>query len=105
MPTFRHLSEMRQDLVFGVRQLNRHRGFAVVAVLTLAIGIGATTAIFSAIQSVVLRALPYRQPERLVRVFESYREFNRAGMSRGNFVEIARRNAAFESMAAQQFEA
>ena len=100
-----HFTDLRQDLMFGLRQLGKHRGFTCVAVLTLAIGIGATTAIFSAVQAVVLRSFPYREPERLVRLFETYREFNRSSLSRGSFTEIVRRNAVFESVAAQQFEA
>jgi putative ABC transport system permease protein len=63
------LGELGQDLRFSGRQLWKNPGFTLVAVLTLALGIGATTAIFSVVYGVVLRALPFAAPERLVRPF------------------------------------
>src|SRR4051812_36922845 len=82
------LENFARDLQHAVRQLIRTRGFASMAVLTIALGIGANSAIFSIVEAVLLRPLPYQQPERLVVVwqtdathrdsgayFNSYREF------------------------------
>jgi predicted permease len=65
------LSQLMQDVVYGVRGLRRAPGFAAVAILTLALGIGANTAIFSIIYAVLLRPLPYQQPGELVRLYET----------------------------------
>jgi hypothetical protein len=63
--------EMFQDLRFGLRMLLKSPGLTAVAILSLTIGIGATTAIFSVVNGVVLRPLPYRDPERLVRLWQN----------------------------------
>ena len=62
------LTELVQDLRFGARQLARTRALTLVAALTIALGVGATSAIFSVVDAVVLRALPFEDPERVVRV-------------------------------------
>ncbi|HEV8215464.1 MAG TPA: permease prefix domain 1-containing protein, partial [Gemmatimonadaceae bacterium] len=72
------MEEVRQDLRVGLRMLRRSPAFAIVAVLTLAVGIGANTAIFSVLRSVLLRPLPYSHPEQLVQVWTDHRALGRA---------------------------
>ena len=62
------MSTLINDVKYGIRQLLKNPGFTVVAVLSLALGIGANTAVFSVVDNVLLRALPYSQPEQLVRL-------------------------------------
>ncbi|HZM59699.1 MAG TPA: ABC transporter permease, partial [Vicinamibacterales bacterium] len=64
------LDQVRQDLAYAIRTLRKNAAFTTIAVATLAIGIGATTAVFSIVDTVVFRSLPYADPERLVRVCE-----------------------------------
>ena len=90
-----------QDVRYGARMLARNKGFTVVAVLTLALGIGANTAIFSVVNDLLLRPLPYSDADRIVMLWEvtpSGRHMNTT--SRANFRQWREQGASFESMAA-----
>lgn len=92
-------SAVRQDVRFAVRQLRGAPGFTAAAVLTLALGVGATSAIFSVINAVVLRPYAFDEPERVVTVAEAVGE--RLGdVSAGNFVDWEAGSGSFEAMAA-----
>jgi hypothetical protein len=96
------LADVRQDLAYSVRQLARTPAFTAIATLTLALGVGATTAIFSAVRSVVLRPFPFAQPERVVGVTERW-QGSEGDVSDGNFVDWHARQTAFDQLAAEQF--
>ncbi len=88
------------DLRYAVRTLLRTPGFTVVIVLTLALSIGANSAIFSVIQGVLLRPLPYPQPERIVRVFFRSASYPKFPLNPFDFRDFRDRNRTFDSMAA-----
>ncbi|MGH9377654.1 MAG: ABC transporter permease [Terriglobia bacterium] len=94
------MSTLLQDLKFGLRMLAKHPGFTVVAVITLALGIGATTAIFSVVNGVLLSPLPYPQPSQVMILSESSREFREMSVSYPNFLDWQRQNRSFSSLAA-----
>jgi predicted permease len=89
-----------QDLRYALRQLRKSPGFTAVAVITLALGIGANTAIFSVVEGVVLAPLHYSQPDRLVMVWETSPRFPRVWDSYPNFQDWQRSAGSFEQMAA-----
>src|SRR5437899_12721193 len=89
-----------QDLRFAARMLRKNPGFTAVAVLTLALGIGANTAMFSVMQGVVLAPLQYVNPDRLVVVWENNPRFPRTWVSYPNFRDWQRSARSFQPMAA-----
>jgi putative ABC transport system permease protein len=90
-----------QDVRFGLRILLRRPAFTLMAILTLAIGIGATTAIFSVVHGVLLKPLPYREPARLVQVWETnpLRDWTEANVAPANLLDWKARNHVFEDVA------
>ena len=95
------MDSLLQDLRYAVRSLLRRPGFAAVVVLTLALGIGANTAIFSVVNAVLLRPLPYADPERLVMVWGRYADFGRTSTSLPDFVDWKAGATSFAQMAAR----
>src|ERR1043165_3268586 len=91
------MGTLLQDLRYGARMLRKHPGFTLVAVLTLTLGIGANTAIFSVVNAVLLRPLPFRQPDQLVKVWP---QKTRASVSKAEFVEIREHSQSFDELAA-----
>ncbi len=94
------ISALGQDFRYALRQLQKSPGFTTVAVITLALGIGANTAIFSVLEGVVLAPLHYREPDRLVVVWESNPRFPRVWDSYPNFQDWQQSARSFQQMAA-----
>ena len=87
-----HAAQMAQDVRYTLRNMRRQAGFAVVAVVTLALGIGANTAIFSVVHAVMLAPLPYGQPEALASVTNHWPGSARGGMSDPEYLDYAERS-------------
>ncbi|MGA2421804.1 MAG: ABC transporter permease [Candidatus Acidiferrum sp.] len=96
------MTTLWQDLRFAIRMLAKGPGFTAVAILTLALGIGANTAIFTVIDSVLLRPLPYPQADRLVFLGEFSKEIPDMSIAMANFNDWRAQNSVFESMVAYQ---
>lgn len=88
-----------KDIRYGVRSLLKRRGFTSLAVLTLALGIGASTAIFSVVDGVLLRSLPYPDAERIVQLRERGSRGEQLRFAEPNFLDLSARSRAFESIA------
>jgi putative ABC transport system permease protein len=94
------IADLWQDLRYGARVLLKQPGFTLMAVLTLALGIGANTTIFSLVDAVVLRPLPFREAERLVWIWATRTDRDKAFYSIPNFIDTRERSRAFEPLAA-----
>ncbi len=99
------MESLLKDIRYGVRSLLRFPGFTAIAVLTLALGIGANAAIFSVVNAVLLKPLKFRDPDRLVLVWEdaSFAGFPRNTPAPANYVDWKSQNRSFEDMAAAAF--
>jgi putative ABC transport system permease protein len=93
------LEALIQDLRYGLRQLRRNPGFTAVAVITLALGIGASTAIFSVVDAVLLRPLPYPNPQKIVTVWEQEATGHRAHLADPNFLDFRAQNHTLSALA------
>jgi putative ABC transport system permease protein len=89
-----------QDLRFGGRSLLRNPGFAAIAVLTLALGIGANASIFSVLNAVLLRPLPWSEPDRAVMIWSKWTSFDKTWVAEGEVVDYRRRATTLEGVAA-----
>jgi predicted permease len=104
---FKSLQVLLQDVQFALRQLRKRPGFAVVTIVVLALGLGGNAAMFSVVNAMLLRPLPYADPERLVVLFERnvVGENPFAGVSPGNFLDWRKQARSFEQMAATYYTA
>ncbi|MGH9730043.1 MAG: ABC transporter permease [Candidatus Acidiferrales bacterium] len=93
------MGTLLQDLRYAIRMLAKSPGFTAIAVLTLALGIGANTALFSVVNGVLLSPLPYPQPDRLVSVYSRTSDFSESSISYPNFLDWQRQNKSFAQMA------
>jgi putative ABC transport system permease protein len=96
----RLIEDLAQDLRYGLRTLRKSPGFTAVAALTLALGIGANTAIFSVVNAALLRPLPYEAPDRLVVIWGTHPQVGREEASLPDFVDWREQSQSFERMAA-----
>lgn len=93
------LNSLRDDLRYGLRQMLKSPGFAAVAIITLALAIGANTAVFSVVDAVMLRPLPYAHPERLVQALSLNKSTGRTtGMSYPDFFDYRSQNHTLEHL-------
>jgi putative ABC transport system permease protein len=93
------MENLRHDIRYALRRLGKSPGFTLVAAATLALGIGANSAIFSVVYGVLIKPLPYREPERLFRVYH-YSGGDRSSMSGPNFLDVRRRSQTLADAAA-----
>src|ERR1041384_3229032 len=98
------METLLKDLRYAVRMLLKGRIVTLIAILALTLGIGANTAIFSVINAVLIKPLPYPQPEQLVRVYEKSPQFEQMSVSYVNFLDWQREAQTFERMAVFRYQ-
>jgi putative ABC transport system permease protein len=94
------MSTLFQDVRYGLRMLGKNPGFTAAAVITLALGIGANTALFSLVNGVLLNPLRYGEPDRLMALYSRTPNYDRASISYPNFLDWVRENRSFSALAA-----
>jgi hypothetical protein len=92
------------DLKHGLRILARSPGFAGMAIVTLALGIGAASAIFSVVSGVILKPLPFHEPDRIVAIFETNSQTNAFSTSEANFLDMRKQSRSLSDVAALRFD-
>src|SRR6185437_3611463 len=95
----RVIEHLAQDIRFACRMLRRAPAFATIVIVTMALSIGATTAIFSVVDSVVLKPLPYPESDRIVRLYQVTAKGERNSVSQPNFHDWAERTHSFSAIA------
>src|SRR6185369_3545298 len=99
------MENLLQDIRFGLRGLLKQPGFSLLVVATLALGIGASTAIFSVVNSVLLNKLPYRDASRIVAIQELDPKGSRIQITSANFLDWKSQNSVFQQLAALRIDA
>ncbi len=94
------METLLQDIRYGMRMVAKSPGFAAIAILTLALGIGANTALFSVVNGVLLNPLPYDQPDHLVAIYSKTEQFSHSSISYPNFLDWVREQRSFSALAA-----
>ena len=97
------VSLLLSDIRFALRTMSRRMGSTIVITGTLALGIGASTAIFSAVYPILVRTLPYPKPERLTRIWEREKDLTNSNLGFATFDDLERNNRSFESMTAMSW--
>ncbi|MGH9453588.1 MAG: hypothetical protein ACRD2O_06415, partial [Terriglobia bacterium] len=108
MRAFQWINEIPKDLRFGLRQLRRNRGFTLVSILTLTLAIAACTAIFSVVDSAILRPLPYPNPEEMVGIGQWRNQkgvgYVQTGLSPANWKDVQTQNNVFQWICPYRFD-
>src|SRR5215472_11135726 len=97
------MEALRQDIGYGLRMLLARPSFTIIAVLALALGIGVNSAIFSVVNGVLLKPLGYKDPDKLVRIWEKWGGFDNGSVAYPNFKDWRERNKSFEKMGAARW--
>src|SRR5437899_10982464 len=97
------MKTLLRELRYSLRMFTKSRGFSAIAALTLALGIGASTAIFSVVDAVLLRALPYPNPQKIMRVWEQAPDGHRMNFADPNFDDFRAQNNSFSELAVYGF--